>query len=401
MFLSPSAQVGGAERVLFDMIASLRARDARLRIVVIVSGDGPLLSLLRELDAKVIVLPFPSALASLGDASAAMGGTLSGTLFRSLFSVPGVMRYAWLLRKTLRREAPDVVHSNGAKMHLLAAVSGHRVAPVVWHLHDYVSPRPVMRRLLSATVTRCAAIVANSESVASDARRVFGSKVRVTVMLNGVDLDRFAPNGPLLDLDALAGNAPPRDAVVRVGLVATFARWKGHDLFFRALAALPTDSTVRGYVIGGPFYETRGSQCTLEELRNKADTLGISDRVVFTGPVDDVPAALRALDVVVHASTEPEPFGLVIAEAMACGRAVLTCGSGGALELVDSERTAVVAPRNDAAAAGAAIDRLARNPELRATLGAAARTSAVTHFDRRDCATTLMLLYNTIASVRG
>ena len=51
---------------------------------------------------------------------------------------------------------------------------------------------------------------------------------------------------------------------------------------------------------------------------------------------------MRALDVVVHASTQPEPFGLVIAEAMACGRAVVVSSGGGAAEIVTPGEDALV-----------------------------------------------------------
>ena len=69
---------------------------------------------------------------------------------------------------------------------------------------------------------------------------------------------------------------PPARPVVRIGLVATFARWKGHEVFLRALAAMPKDEPVRGYIIGGPVYDTAGSQHTMEELQALADGLGLN-----------------------------------------------------------------------------------------------------------------------------
>ena len=62
---------------------------------------------------------------------------------------------------------------------------------------------------------------------------------------------------------------------------------------------------MRGYVIGGALYETEDSQYDLEDLRALAGRLGLAGRVGFTGFVDDAAAAMRALDVVVHASTQP------------------------------------------------------------------------------------------------
>jgi glycosyltransferase involved in cell wall biosynthesis len=387
LFLSPAAQLGGAERVLLDMLASHRTGDAAQRLTVLTSGDGPLVQAVGALGVRVIVLPFPAAVAALGDARAVGGGT-SRVLLRALATAPAVLSYVRALRDVLRRERPDVVHSNGAKMHLLAAYASHGVAPLVWHLHEYVSARPFMRRALAATVSRCHAIVANSESVAEDARAALAGRVPVHVVLNGVDTDRFCADGPSIDLDVLAGSSAPPD-VVRVGLIATFAKWKGHELFFRAIAALPAETRVRGYVIGGPLYETDGSQFSISELHALAATCGAATRVVFTGPVRDVPGAMRALDVIVHTSTECEPFGLVIAEAMACGRPVLTCGRGGALELVSDGIDALVTAPGDAAALAAAITRLGADPGLRARLGRAGRETARRRFDRRRMAAAL------------
>src|SRR6185436_5987649 len=115
----------------------------------------------------------------------------------------------------------------------------------------------------------------------------------------------------------------------------------------------------RGYVVGGPLYQTDGSQYSMEELRARADELGISARIGFTGFVSDPAAAMRALDVVVHASIEPEPFGLVIAEAMACGRPVIVSDAGGAAEIVTSGVNALVNSPGDADALADRIAQLA------------------------------------------
>src|SRR6202035_1639933 len=87
------------------------------------------------------------------------------------------------------------------------------------------------------------------------------------------------------------------------------------------------------YVVGGALYQTNGSQFAIDDLRRYAADRGIGEMVGFTGFVAKPEEALRALDIVVHASTEPEPFGLIIAEAMACGRAVIASDAGGAREI--------------------------------------------------------------------
>jgi glycosyltransferase involved in cell wall biosynthesis len=184
---------------------------------------------------------------------------------------------------------------------------------------------------------------------------------------------------------------------LRVGFVGTFARWKGHEVFLRALAMLNPALPVRGYVVGGPIYQTDGSQHSLSELKELASALGVAERVGFTGVIDDPAAALRSLDIVVHASTRPEPFGLVIVEAMACGKPVLVSNSGGASEIVENRVNALTYRPGDAAALAGLIQELVESPALRARVGAAARETAEQRFGRARFAGEFARIYRRLA----
>ncbi len=214
---------------------------------------------------------------------------------------------------------------------------------------------------------------------------------------NAVDLERFSPDGSTLDLDGRCGLPPSGADVVRVGLVATFARWKGHHVFLEAIARLPPSLHVRAYVIGGPVYQTGKSEVSIEELRKASARLGIADRVGFTGFIEDPAPAIRALDVVVHASTEPEPFGLAIAEGMACGRAVVVSAGGGAAELVTAGVDALTFTPGDSGALARCIEQLAADAALRQRLGRAARATAERSFTRRRLTNELLEVYQRIA----
>ena len=235
--------------------------------------------------------------------------------------------------------------------------------------------------------------VLGGESVAADVRAVCGRRLTVKTIYNGIDLESFSPSGSTLDLDALSGLPPATPGTVRVGMLATLARWKGHETFLRAMALLPADLPVRGYVAGGALYQTNGSQHSLVELKRLAHKLGISNRVGFTGFIDDPAAAMRALDIVVHASTQPEPFGLVIIEGMACGRAVIAAGTGGAAELITDGADGLGHTPGDANFLAARIMQLASDAHLRARLGRSGRKTAEHRFDRARLATELIPLY--------
>jgi glycosyltransferase involved in cell wall biosynthesis len=399
LFLSPTGQMGGAEAALHEMLAALRAAHPSWPLSLVVGSEGPLVDRVRSLGVSVEVLPFPSTLARLGDWNAGPDAWSSiGLMARCTAAAGPTLVYIRRLRELLHRRAPTVIHSNGLKMHLLGAWAKPPDAALVWHLHDFAARRRLTSKLLRRSAHRCAAIIANSNSVAQDARQVC-EQLAVYPVWNAVDLHRFSPEGPRIDLDALA-HLPPADAgVVRVGLVATFARWKGHETFLDALSLLPSSLPVRGYIVGGPVYETSGSQVGLEDLRLRARSLGLGQRVGFTGFIPDSSSAIRALDIIVHASTDPEPFGLVIAEAMACGRAVVVSRAGGAMELADACATAVTHRPGDARELGARIEELVTDAALRARVGAAGRATAERCFTRARMAVELTPIYEAVAHV--
>lgn len=400
VYLNSSGQLGGVENILLDLLSSLRAAEPSWSLHLIAAEPGPLLDRARALGVEATVVEFPKALARLGDAAAfgeGNGSMARGRMTRRLLSsAPGTLKYVMQLRSVLKDLQPDVVHTHGLKLHVLGLWARPAGVPVLWHVHDYIGSRPVMARLLSMHGRRCAAAVANSESVAGDVRSVCGNGLKVHAVYNAVDLKHFSPQGDVLDLDALAGLPPTEVPVVRVGLLATFGRWKGHETFLQAMAMLPSDLPVRGYVIGDAIYQTDGSQHSLADLRKLASEFGVADRVGFTGFAEDPAAAIRALNIVVHASTKPEPFGLVIAEAMACGRALIASQAGGASELIDDGKNALAHPPGDSRVLAYCIQRLALDADLRASFGRVGRATAETRFDHRRLAKDMIPIYRAV-----
>jgi glycosyltransferase involved in cell wall biosynthesis len=402
VYLSPSAQLGGAERMLLDVLASIRATEPEWSLHLIVSEEGPLALRAEALGVQTTTLPFPPALARVGDSGAGWTtGKRAGhiaLLFKLLWAAPATLAYLKRLRRVIGALKADVLHTNGFKMHLLGVWAKPLGVPLIWHIHDYLSMRPLMARLLRRYSQRCAVAIANSKSVAADLQKMCGSGLRIETVYNGIDVERFSPVGPKLDLDALAGLAPAPPETVRVGIIATLARWKGHQTFLRALSLLPPHLPIRAYVMSGALYQTSGSQYSLEELKNLAEQLNLRNRVGFTGFLAEPAEAMRALDIIVHASTQPEPFGLVIAEGMACGRAVIISEAGGAAELFDAEVNALGHPPGDAARLAERITLLTTDRDLRERLGTAGRATAEHRFDRARLATELLPIYKAVVA---
>jgi glycosyltransferase involved in cell wall biosynthesis len=387
VFFNPIGEIGGAERVLLLLLAELGKIDPSLERCLILGGDGPLRSEAERLGVPTEVVSMPKSLAAFGDSdiSGGQGGKLRivRTLLRAMVAIPATIAYLVRLRRLLRRHAPDILHSNGIKSHLAAALARPRRTQVIWHIHDFLGDRTLVRRLMRLVAGRASVAVANSEAVRVDAADIL-APLEVRTIHNGVDLQRFSPGpGEPEALDRLAGLNLVNEEPIRVGLVATYARWKGHETFLAAAAEAVRRSPQRPlyfYLVGGPIYQTLGSQYSLDELRAVVGKHGLQERVGFVPFQPDTTAVYRALDVVVHASTRREPFGLTIVEAMACGRAVIAAAGGGAAEIAEPGVNALTFAPGNVSDLASAMTSLARDPAERERLGQGGRRTSVERF---------------------
>ncbi len=390
-YLSVSDQLGGSEIALLEMIKGVRRLRPSWALQAILPGRGPLLDRLEAVGADCVVLPLPASLARLGE-SGAHPVALAAGLVPVALALPA---YLHRLRKILAASRPALLHTNGLKAHIVGARAGEP-SKIVWHMHEYIGARRVTRALLARHQRHVAAMIANSKSVAADLAAALRPSAPVHVVYNAVDLDAFAPDGPAEDLDRRAGlragawrRCTCRPGVDVRALEGTRYVSAGHGLD----SSRPAGARLHHR---RPLYDTTGSQHSLEELQALADRLRLSGRVGFTGFLPAAPA-MRALDIVVHASTRPEPFGMVIAEAMACGRAVITSGSGGAAELIDAGVDALTHVPGDAEDLSRCIVQLAGDAELRRQLGSRARAAACRRFDSERQAREMVAVYEAIA----
>lgn len=405
VYLNPVGALGGAERSLLDMIASVREADPTVSLHLLVCADGPLIEHAESLGVDVTLLPMPPSLAELGDSrlkdfcrlrliqELAVRGTRA--------AVEGWL-YAQRLRRIIRTLQPDIVHSNGMKTHLLTGLTSHSRQPVIWHMRDFLSPRPLMSRALRWASAISPGVIGISDAVGNDVRSVLPN-LRTTVIHNAIDTAHFLPgpsDGPMLD--RMAGLPSAESGTIRIGILATYARWKGQDVFLQAAAILANQHglpPLRFYIIGGPIYHTHGSQFSETELRTRMQELGIAHCVGLIGFQQDTRDCFRSLDVVVHASTQPEPFGRTIIEAMACGKAVIVSRGGGATELFTEQHDAVSFARGDHLGLAKAMSLLATDSDLRNQLAANARQTALVRFSRQRLGEQLLVFYRDQAGI--
>ncbi len=355
VFLGHTALASGGELALVRLLPGLVHTDAH----VILGEDGPLVAKLTEAGATVEVLPMADEARTVKRDRVVPGRLPVRALWHTA-------RYVWRLRRRLRELRPDVVHTNTLKAAMYGGVAARLAGvPVIWHVRDRIADDylpAVTVRLIHLLARRIpTAIITNSNAT----RATIGTTSRtVAVAPSPVVYDPVSQP----EVPSLVGGE------LVIGIVGRLAPWKGQDVFLRAFAQAFPERGARAVIVGGALF---GEDDFAASLRALCHELGLDDRVEFTGHVDDVPARLAQMHVVVHASVIPEPFGQVVVEAMAAGRAVVAAAAGGPLEVVRNGEDGLLVPPGDVSALAGALRRLADEPELAERLGRAARGRVV------------------------
>lgn len=282
----------------------------------------------------------------------------------------GARRLAHLIREG----GFDLVHLNNGFLPQEALEAAQRAGvPCVVHLRDFQHER---RALASPAARAVAKVIAVSDAVAASLVPHGVHGARVTTIHDPVDLALIdAAGARRREIRASAGLGA--DAIA-VGIFGRVVRWKGQVVFARAMVeAMRSDPRLRAVIVGD---QSDGSPAYFDEVRACIREAGVADRFVLAGYQRDVEPWYAAMDVVVHASVTPEPFGMVVPEAMAAGRAVVAADAGGPREIVRPGVDGLLVPPRDVHALADAVARLAADPALRASMGAAGRAAAAARF---------------------
>ena len=247
----------------------------------------------------------------------------------------------------IRTHEIEIVHAHAARDYHLAALAVRLASRsrLVLTRHTLFPLRRINKPLLSGA----SRVIAVSQAVAESLQQngVIES-ARISVIYNGIDVDRFARSG------AGGGDWP-----VLVGTVGHLAPIKGHDVFVRAAALVSAHRPgVQFVVIGEDKSPQMDQRRSLEKLIADLSLNGIVD---MPGWRDDMNAVLSSLTLFVSAARS-EPFGLAIVEAMAAGLPIIATASEGALEIIEDGVSGKLAPPDDPKALAQAINDLLDNP---------------------------------------
>ncbi len=275
-----------------------------------------------------------------------------GLLSRWLCGVVGVTG-------AILRFQPRVVHANTTAAALVSVLPAWFLRrPFIWHVRDLV-PLGWLGRLLAKRASR---VIAVSRGVRNSLVQEGVPAGKVTVIYNGTDRSSRSAattDRARLDLRERCGFPPSAFVYLNVG---RHLPWKRQDRFLDAAARLAVHCPrARFLIVGDEPSDERGCRLRLEEQTRRT---GLSDRVRFLGPQDEMETILSGADVLVHTASR-EPFGRVLIEAMAVGVPVVAVRDAGPAEIIQPGISGLLAEPGDIDGLVAAMVRLERDPEWR------------------------------------
>lgn len=350
----------GQQQTMMALLA--RCEAAGVSPTVATPGEGPFTATLRRAGFRVVVKLQPEATGRYG------GAVYRDGLFRKVHTAASALGYVRRLRNWLQVERFDGVYCNDMRslltFGLAARLAG--VPVLIWDKLD--QPHGMLDILQLPLVSRNIVISpAVLEKYPRWQRRLFSRRIRI--LHNGVAISDFAA--------ASASSASARSGEIVVAIAGSISPRKGHDLllpaFRRAQAEVPE---LRLQVIGdAPEGENPDFR---DRLISEA---GIDATIRWLGRRSDMPEVIAGIDILVSPSRR-EGMGRVNVEAMAAGKPVIgALGTGIAEVVVEGETGFLVDPTDEAALADRIL-RLARDPELRARMGAAGQLRAAAEFDQ-------------------
>lgn len=398
LYLDHTAKLSGGEIALARLMEALdRTRVAPL---VVLAEDGPLAARLREIGVETVVLPLAGCLRDIRK------DTLGFGALRHAGRGGHLAAYAWRLARLARRRGVEIIHTNSLKADLYGALAGALARlPVVWHVRDHIDPGylplPAVRLFRFLARKLPSYVVTNSQSTL-DRLRLLGARPATVVPSGWAGREAVVYDGlggPDLEARGRDEDSPAWTAPVRIGIVGRIAPWKGQHVFLEAAAAVTkAGHDARFVVIGAPLF---GEEAYEQQLRQSARSGEIASRVAFLGFQEDVPAVLRTLDILVHASTTPEPFGQVVIEGMAEGLPVIGTDGGGVREIIAHGENGLLTPMGDAEALARALARLLDDPALARRLGRAGCRHVRTHFTAAQTARKIERMYDEVLARRA
>jgi glycosyltransferase involved in cell wall biosynthesis len=368
----PSLDTGGAERTTIDVAKALAAAGFR---PLVASEGGRLEGELRESGGELIRMRLDTK------------------------QPLNILANARALARLLRAENVGIVHARSRAPAWSALIAARRTGTIfVTTYHGIYNARTPLKRWYNSVMVRSDAVIANSQSTAQHIRSVYRIRPKLLAVIpRGVDLARFDPSKmDPGDVNSMRQQWGAREQDRVLLLPGRMTRWKGQLVLIDALARLRRESRLKNVraVLAG---DAQGRNDYLAEIATVIDKSGLREVVMVATHIDAMPVAYSAADIVISASTDPEAFGRVPAEAAAMGRPVIATDHGGARETILAGISGLLTDPGDATVLAEAIaDLLGRSEGERRAMGERGRAHVQANYSVERMQDQTLKLYRSL-----
>ena len=355
LMANPSPDVYGADLQMLESITAMV--EQHWDVVVALPRRGALAEKVKARGARVEIVQFPV----LRRANAS-----PLEFFKILFAGA---RSIWTIRKTVRQLGACLVYVNTVTLPWWLLGARLAAVPTVCHVHEAeTTDRRIVRMALNGPLIFATAIIVISRSALTAMCEVAPYlRQRSHLIYNGV------PQPPAVP--APAGRTP--GSAVTLAVVGRLSPRKAPHLAVETLSVLKKrDRNVSLDVCGTAF---SGYEWYADQLRCRADELGVSESVRWLGYVSPIWPVLANADIVLAPSLR-EPFGNAVVEAQLSERPVVATAALGHLETIADGTTGLLIAEGDVAGFADAVERIIDDPELARNLAAQGRAAALRRF---------------------
>ena len=364
VFLHSSSELYGSDRSLLNLVKNLD-KD-KFNITVILPEDGPLVSKINRFDNVEVII---NQLAVLRRKNLSLSG-MSQYFIELIKSIN-------FINNLIKEKNINIVYTNTSV--IFAGGISAKICKVksVWHIREIIKNK--YERFIVSKIVNIFSdyIIANSKATAE---AISKKKDKVKVIYNAIDIEK---NNSLEYIDKaydeVASTVIGSANKIKVGMAGRINRWKGQKLFVDMAKLVSQENDNVEFLIAGDVY--KGEEHILDDLKRYILESGIKEKIGLLGQIDNMNSFYEELDVFILPSIQPEPFGLVVIEAMDNKLPVVATNHGGPVEIIENNIDGFLVDYKNAKEMAQVVNKLIKNKELRNYIAANAEKKVKEKFN--------------------
>ena len=348
VFLHSSSELYGSDRSLLNLVKNLDRN--KFNITVVLPEDGPLVCEINKLDNVEVII---NELAVLRRKNLSLSGM-------SQYFIE-LMKSIKFINNLIKKKHINIVYTNTSVVFAGGISAKLCKVKSVWHIREIIKSK--YERFIVSKIVNIFSdyIIANSKATAE---AISKNKDKVKVVYNAIDIEE---NSGLEYVnkayDEVTATAIKNVNKVKVGMAGRINRWKGQKLFVDMAKLVSQDNDNVEFLIAGNVY--KGEDYILDDLKEYILESGVKDKVVLLGQVDNMNSFYKEIDIFILPSIQPEPFGLVVIEAMNNKLPVVATNHGGPVEIIENNVDGFLVDYKEAKEMVQVVNKLIKDKELR------------------------------------